>query len=92
MSTIPRSFQFCEKCGKKLIERFSNGIWYFRFGKNSGSDHPPVEIWMHGSIKIRCLRRNCGHVNVLNYFPNRSDNQPPAEVEYPKKTSTAKKA
>lgn len=58
----------CEKCGKKLIERGSNGIWYFKFGKQ-GNNRFIVNMEIHGSLRITCLRRSCQHVNVLNYFP-----------------------
>lgn len=66
----------CKICGKKIIERLPNGVWRFVFGKNSaGLNMPPVEMLIHGSLKMRCLRRSCrtenqGHWNILNYFPN----------------------
>jgi hypothetical protein len=62
----------CEICGKRLIERRPNGLWYFTFGRVtnfSGEDSLPVEIFIHGSLKIKCLRRDCQHWNVLHYFP-----------------------
>lgn len=59
----------CEKCGGKLIERLPNGVWHFCFGKQQGAKYPPVEIYAYGSIKIRCWRRNCYHLNTLTYFP-----------------------
>lgn len=31
---------------------------------------PPVEILIHGSLKMRCLNRLCRHWNTLHYFPN----------------------
>ena len=61
----------CEKCGKKLIERLPNGLWVFKFGKRDGSE-PVVDIVIHGSLSMRCLRRTCRHLNVLNYFPSGS--------------------
>jgi hypothetical protein len=70
-----RSFFRCEKCGKKLIERLPNGCWRFVFGKtNDASFFIPVEMKIHGSLVMRCLRRTCRrehpqHWNVLNYFP-----------------------
>lgn len=75
-------FMRCELCGKKLIERMPNGLWRFVFGKNPESpDLPPVEIQIHGSLKMRCLRRSCrtenpNFWNILNFFPtsfNRSN-------------------
>ena len=71
-------FTHCEICGKKLIGRLPNGIWHFVFGKRKGKDgslskHSPVEMMIHGSVKMRCIDRTCGHWNTMNYFP---DNQP----------------
>lgn len=65
-----RHFMVCEKCGRKLIERTSDGLFHFVFGKNpSNPGNPPVDIWIHGNLKIKCFRRTCEHINVLNYFP-----------------------
>jgi len=61
---------YCEKCGKKLIERHPNGIWHFQFGKPRASG-PVVNMEIHGSLKITCLRRSCRHVNILHYFPEK---------------------
>lgn len=66
-----RTFIHCEKCGKRLIARLTNGLFHFMFGKNvPGSEGSPVELFIHGSVKIRCLRRSCRHMNTLTYFPN----------------------
>lgn len=70
-----QSFIFCERCGKKLIAREPNGLFHFVFGKRKKEDgslgeFSPVEILVHGSLKMRCLARGCGHWNILNYFPN----------------------
>ena len=62
-------FICCEKCGKKLIERYSNGIFKFRFGRRGENSEPAVDLEIYGSLKIKCLRRSCDHVNVLNFFP-----------------------
>jgi len=61
-------FVTCEKCGKKLIERLPNGLWRFRFGKRDNGISV-VDMEIHGSIKMQCLKRSCKHINVLNYFP-----------------------
>ena len=63
-------FVFCEKCGKKLLERKPNGIWRFRFGRVQGTDETIVDILIYGSLKFKCTRRSCGYVNTLNYFPS----------------------
>ena len=68
---IKPSFEVCEKCGKRLIERMPNGLWHFMFGKpKEGETSAPVEMYIQGNLKIKCLRRSCGHWNILNYFPN----------------------
>ena len=63
------TFIFCEKCGKKLLQRKPNGIFVFRFGRNNQSKEPTIEIEIHGSLRIRCFRKKCGHINLINYFP-----------------------
>ena len=66
-------FVHCKKCKKRLIERLPNGLWRFRFGKNSegnSSKGPPVHIIIYGSLKIKCIRRNCGEWNTITFFPN----------------------
>lgn len=63
------TFIYCEKCGKKLLERKPNGVWHFKFGKIEGRDESIVDILFYGSLKFKCTRKSCGHVNTLNYFP-----------------------
>jgi hypothetical protein len=63
------SFVYCEKCGKKLLERKPNGIWRFRFGRIQGTDETIVDILFYGSLQFKCTRRSCRHVNTLNFFP-----------------------
>jgi len=65
-------FITCSKCGKRLIERKKNGIFYFLFGKpaNGSDNFIPVEIYIQGNIKIKCIRRTCGYWQTLTYFPN----------------------
>ena len=62
------SFIRCEACDKILIERLSNGVWRFKFGKRDGG-HSVVSMEIQGSIRMNCTRRSCRHVNILNYFP-----------------------
>ena len=78
-----RIFIECEVCGKRLIERLPNGLWSFSFGRPSPEDRnnptlmeliAPVRMLIHGSIKIKCLRKSCRlkypeHWNTLNFFP-----------------------
>ena len=64
----------CEKCGKKLIERKDNGVWHFAYGRRMDEQgnvtgRAPVEMYIYGSVKIRCLFKECDHWNVLNFFP-----------------------
>ena len=61
------SFVYCEKCGKKLLERQPNGVWRFRFGRIQKSDETVVDILFYGSLRFKCTRRTCGFVNVLNF-------------------------
>ena len=78
-----KQFVICGLCGKRLIERLPNGLWSFSFGKphhtnNNGApleNITPVRIMIHGSIKMRCIRKSCrlkhpDHWNVFNYFPS----------------------
>lgn len=68
----------CSLCGKILIERRPNGLWHFVFGKgfsdNKNNIFIPVEIYIQGNLKMRCLRRSCrkqnpDHWNVFNFWP-----------------------
>lgn len=53
-----------------------NGLFKFVFGRNQNDPgKPPVELFVHGSIKMRCLRRSCrtdapNHWNIFNFFPH----------------------
>jgi hypothetical protein len=62
----------CPHCGRRLIGRLSNGVWHFVFGKaiSEHSNFVPVELFINGSLQIRCFRRDCGKMVTLNYFPN----------------------
>lgn len=65
------NFVNCEKCGKRLIEKKKDGLWYFCFGKSVVSEGEiPVEIYMYGVIKIKCLRKSCHEWNTLSHFPD----------------------
>jgi hypothetical protein len=69
-------FLHCSVCGKRVLERMPNGLFHFVFGKSQ--DEPgnaPVEMFIHGSLKMRCLRRSCRtenpeHWNIFNFFPH----------------------
>jgi len=63
-----KHFISCEKCGKRLIERRANGMFKFVFGGRN--DPPPVEMYIVGSVKMRCLRKSCNHWNEISFFPN----------------------
>lgn len=59
---------FCEKCGKKLLRRRANGIFVFKFGRNSSKeDVVYMEIW--GSLKMKCFRETCSYTNTIHFFP-----------------------
>lgn len=67
-----KSFVYCEKCHKKLLERLPNGLWRFIFGGKSAAS-APVDLTISGSVRIKCLRKSCKHINVFNYFPNKNN-------------------
>ena len=62
-----KTFIHCEKCGKRLIERMPNGLFKFSFG---GFPDPPVELYVAGSIKMKCIRKSCQHWNEVTFLPN----------------------
>jgi hypothetical protein len=81
-----KNFYKCERCGKKLIERLPNGLWKFAFGRqrielengecvDSNNFEPVVEMLVKGSIKMKCIRRECGHYTILPFYPNSKDFQ-----------------
>lgn len=74
-----KMFRYCEKCGRPLIERLSNGMWVFVYGERPKEgdtrETAPVIIMVQGSIKMRCFRKKCrlehpDHWNILHYFPD----------------------
>lgn len=61
---------YCEKCGKKLIERLPNGLFRFMFGKrDKENERVPVDMYIYGSIKMKCIKGSCGYWNVIHFFP-----------------------
>jgi len=65
-------FVYCEFCGKKLIERLESGMFRFVFGKSKndyGDASPPVDMTIHGNLSMRCIRRTCKKVNIINMLP-----------------------
>lgn len=65
-------FVNCTKCGKKLIEKRQDGLWHFCFGKPSSEEkNMPVEMYIFGSIRIKCLRKSCNEWNNLSHFPEK---------------------
>ena len=58
----------CPYCGKRLIARKPNGLLHFVFGKSSNKT-APVEIYIQGSVKMRCTRASCKKWIVISYFP-----------------------
>lgn len=71
-----KMFLYCSACGKRVLERMPNGLFRFVFGRNQNDPgKPPVEMFIHGSLKMRCLRRSCrtrseDHWNIFNFFPH----------------------
>ncbi len=61
----------CKKCGRPLIERASNGLFRFKYGRNGKSNYTPVDILILGSIKMKCFREDCGEYNTLLFFPQK---------------------
>lgn len=59
----------CQSCGRPIIRRLPNGVWHFVFGRQVDGDRSAVDMYIHGNIKIRCWRKDCGFLNTLNYFP-----------------------
>lgn len=61
-------FISCNKCGKKLVERQSNGMFKFLFGARPGSD-AVVDLTIQGNLKMKCIRRSCRAINIINALP-----------------------
>jgi len=69
MDNSNKRFMYCEKCGKRLIERLPNGMFRFMFGKDKDTKKVPVDIIIYGSLKMKCIKGTCGHYNVFHFFP-----------------------
>lgn len=69
-----KNFITCEACGKTLIEKREDGMFRFRFGsgrdgmQEPSSQGPPVDMIIHGSIKMRCWHKKCRAWNTVNYL------------------------
>jgi len=78
MSDNKKQFVRCTICGKTLLERQHNGFWRFMFGREKPSGRIPVDIIIYGSVKMRCIRRDCRktnpeHWNIFNIFPHQNE-------------------
>jgi len=76
MTQSKEFFLKCEKCGKKLIARQKGGLFHFKFGRRTDAENeeavecvPPVDILICGSVRMKCLRRTCGHLNTFDFWP-----------------------
>lgn len=72
---------WCVECQKPILERLPNGLWRFKFGRKnrkSGDGNEitdwAVDMYIHGSVKIRCFRNGCLHWNTFNFFPPKTEN------------------
>lgn len=72
---MKKIFFLCSKCKKPIIARAENGLWHLQFGKSPlEGGNPPIDMIVHGSIKMRCWRHSCrskypDHWNVFNFLP-----------------------
>ena len=71
-----KMFHRCTACGGKLIERLPNGLLRFIFGRKGkkADGFVPINMLIHGSVKMRCFRRACRsenprHYNVITLLP-----------------------
>lgn len=64
-----KNWVLCSSCGKKLLKRKANGVFVFKFGRNS-KHQDVVYIEVLGSIRIKCFRESCQHMNEITFFPN----------------------
>lgn len=68
MKVDNKGWVYCEVCGKKLLRRKPNGVFVFKFGKNSNQESV-VNLEIFGSIRMVCFRDDCRHVNDIPLFP-----------------------
>jgi len=61
----------CQKCGKRLLVRKDNGLWVFEFGRFGPNKESVVEMEIHGSIRMKCIKKTCRHPNIFDFFPNK---------------------
>lgn len=64
-----KGWVLCENCGKKLLKRKPNGVFVFKFGRNH-EQRDVVHIEVMGSMKVKCFRSSCEHMNVIQFFPD----------------------
>ena len=57
----------------KIFDKLIKNINFKILKLYSRKDWIPVIMYIHGSIKMRCFRKDCGHWNVLNFLPNIND-------------------
>jgi hypothetical protein len=69
----------CKGCNRPLIERMESGLLKFIYGQpwkrspdgnwiKAGS-WVPIEMVIHGSIKMKCWRKQCQTWNIVNFLP-----------------------
>ena len=58
-------FICCEKCGKKIIKKLSDGMLEFKFGK-SKRNGAVVQMKIAGVIIMKCLRDDCKQQNTIS--------------------------
>jgi len=58
------SWIFCESCQKKLAKRLPDGRIEFVFGQRQDGE-PKVVMLVDGTVRLKCLRYRCGHINVF---------------------------
>lgn len=56
------SWVFCERCQKKLAKRLPDGRIEFVFGQRQDGE-PKVVMLVDGTVRLKCLRYRCGHIN-----------------------------
>ena len=61
-------FICCTACGKRLIKRLPTGELEFVFGKKP-SEMAPVRLYIHGTVKLHCIRRGCSAINTVSSHP-----------------------